>query len=153
MKKFASIPFALLLSIVLVSSVSAAWFSLHESSCSGYLVNNSACFKEDTGGGGDIIFLIQGANTYVDNLNAISTPSGTKCNGPFLNNGSWNDCIDWVTMNIASGYKLCAFYDANEGGGYYKKTGPFVGSVSFSGSNHDSFSSIVLVNSGSGYCP
>lgn len=151
-RRFIAGPLAFLLSIVLVANVSAAYWTIGTSSCSGYMVGNSACFKENTDGSGDFILLIQGANTYIDYLQGVHTPSGTTCQGLIVAGSNLNDCLDWMSLNILSGYKVCIFKDSYEGGVFFRQNGPYVGSRSFPSGFHDDVSSIILVNNGSGLC-
>lgn len=151
-KRIAAVALAALVLLAFPLNAFAAYWTIGTSSCSGYMVGNSACFKENSDGSGDFILLIQSANTYIDYLQGVRTPSGTTCQGLFVAGNNVNDCLDWMSLNILSGYKLCIFTDANEGGSVFRQPGPWVGSRSFPSGFHDNVSSIILVNNGSGLC-
>jgi len=152
-RKLAVILAAGLLILTFAPVTSAAYWSLHESGCGGYMVNNSACWKENANGGGDILLLIQGSPTYIDNLGQLSVPAGTTCSGGIFNNGTWNDCLSWVTWNIGSGYELCGWKDAWETGQLlFRIPGPNVGSNNLTTSQNDNISSISVEPIAGGRC-
>jgi hypothetical protein len=151
-RKLLAIFAAVALLLTFVPVVSASYWSLHESSCGQYMVTNSACFKENANGGGDILLLIQGSPTYMINLGNIPTPSGTQCLGLFANT-HWSDCVSWVAYNIASGYELCGWRDSSYGNPRYLDIGgPANGSMNITGDANDSISSLSLEPVGGGHC-
>lgn len=134
--------------------VSASYWVKHESSCGQYMVSNSACFKENTDGTGDILLLFQGSVTRIDNLQRIAVPAGTTCSGGgVFNSGSWNDCLSYMYYNLNSGIQICVFSEAFYHTLIFSAIGPTNGTRAhaLSGSQSDNTSSISL-EGGGGQC-
>lgn len=147
----ALVAFALLLAVA--GPALAGHFQATNTSCSSYMTTNSLCFKEDTNGGGEEVYVLQGANIVVGNLGNIDVNTGDgTCAGGIFNNGSWNDCVSWVRWNIASGYRACAYRDSSLTGPLlWSRIGPSNSQGYFNGSTNDNITSFVIV-SGTG-CP
>lgn len=133
-------------------AASATTFQKGETSCAPYMVINTACFKEDTTGGNEL--LIQQGIGQIGNLGALSVSVGDgTCNGGIFNNSTWNDCISYVAYNIASGNELCVWNDASYSGTLlWWVSGPANGTHVMSGSENDNISSISVESIGGGFC-
>lgn len=132
---------AALLMSMLPSTARAAVFQ--DTTCQGYLVNQTACFYEDANLGGDNVLISQFGN--VSNLGNVSVTTGDKHCFAFPVFGdypNWNDCITSMTVQIAAGHALCLYRDANYSTLLQRIPGPRLNSFEFSGSNmNDSITS------------